>query len=497
MWTRLLKEWRALRLAWLAATALPCVTLLHPLLWATTPVIFGLCCSFLGATVFGQEWQHGTWPWLLAQPISRRRLWYEKMLVLGVALALALAAFVVVRVASVAPLHPEDAGLTVLFGLVAWATVPALTLLLGNTLAAAVFGPFLPIAVGGLCLFLSRLLIPVLTDALGVGLYAFLFGIGPVIAYCGGMYLLGCRRFARAEALEPVPARRGSLLPISRRIGALLSARRDGLMGNLVRKEFRLHAAGFQLAGALLVASLGVATYRCWGGEDTSACFAPFVLYGLAAPAVIGAVAVAEERQLGMLEWQLCLPPTRGRLWAVKAAVTAAVGLLLLVVLPGSLLAWLLPDLLGGITLQTLANVGLAMLAALGLLALSFLASSLCSSSLRAVLTSLLLFGGVSVLTIAELRWMQASILGEPLREWLSRAVPFAPSIAWLGAWAFALGAPLAWLAIVLALARANYRQNDPRPWWAWTQYAWATASASIVCCLAPVLLVLFYLLPP
>ncbi len=54
---------------------------------------FTLCCLLIGAACFGNEFQWRTMPLLLAQPVPRRRIWNEKMLVLAGALGLGLVFF--------------------------------------------------------------------------------------------------------------------------------------------------------------------------------------------------------------------------------------------------------------------------------------------------------------------------------------------------------------------------------------------------------------------
>src|SRR2546430_16063599 len=85
MQTRLLKELRPLLPAWLLIVS---VTLLPAFLPGWRASEFPVFCLILGcpliaACTFGPEFTHGTLSQLLAQPIDRRRIWFEKMVVLG------------------------------------------------------------------------------------------------------------------------------------------------------------------------------------------------------------------------------------------------------------------------------------------------------------------------------------------------------------------------------------------------------------------------------
>src|SRR5260221_157388 len=87
---RIIKEARALLPAFgvaLLATIVPSV------IWRGDEValfLFAVGCALMAASAFGNEVHGRTLPLLLSQPFSRRRIWFEKMVVLGVALAVCL-----------------------------------------------------------------------------------------------------------------------------------------------------------------------------------------------------------------------------------------------------------------------------------------------------------------------------------------------------------------------------------------------------------------------
>jgi hypothetical protein len=85
---RLWKEARALLPMWAAVAGLIAVPFLlryeQPMDFALGAYWLG--CGLLGPVCMGQEFQHRTMGLLLSQPISRRRLWWEKMGVLCAAM---------------------------------------------------------------------------------------------------------------------------------------------------------------------------------------------------------------------------------------------------------------------------------------------------------------------------------------------------------------------------------------------------------------------------
>src|SRR3954469_4159859 len=79
MRTRLLKELRLVAPAWLLTAVLSFSPALFRLNheWALT--FLGVGCAVIVACSFGSEFSYGTVASLLAQPIDRRRIWFEKL----------------------------------------------------------------------------------------------------------------------------------------------------------------------------------------------------------------------------------------------------------------------------------------------------------------------------------------------------------------------------------------------------------------------------------
>jgi hypothetical protein len=106
----------------------------------------------------------------------------------------------------------------------------------------------------------------------------------------------------------------------------------------LLAKEFQLHQVQFMLAGALAVLHLGVLAARKFGTfEHTSSVkftLEFFWVLWLFLPLLVGGAAVAEERKLGTLEAQLCLPVKRRTQFALKLGVVLLLSVLLGAVMP-------------------------------------------------------------------------------------------------------------------------------------------------------------------
>ena len=85
MQKRLLKEFRLLSPAWVVIAAVTLVPALLPGWRPSEFPVFALVlgCPLIAACSFGPEFTQGTLSQLLAQPIDRRRIWFEKMLLLG------------------------------------------------------------------------------------------------------------------------------------------------------------------------------------------------------------------------------------------------------------------------------------------------------------------------------------------------------------------------------------------------------------------------------
>lgn len=360
----------------------------------------------MGAASFGHEFAHRTLLLALSQPCSRQALWWRKMRVLGVAMA----SVAVVRLAGPL-LHGnsqaifEVAGLTSLgalgFGLL---VAPWFALWSRSTLAGTVFTVALPIVTWQAASLVAVLpyglqnmeSAPVQQAALRLFVLATLaqWGLGPVLSY---------RTFRRLEAIEG----RGRALRLPRFLagaeGIAAGGRRPGKWRLLARKELRLLAPAYLVAGLYLLIGVGHLVLRHVGTDGAPSEVAPSRLGGVALSGLMefttlvyavlvtlltGSLACAEDRHAGTLVWHLAQPLAVWRQWMVKAAVALTVALVLglglpLLLLDGGQVSSLMGNLFGtpGPLAWWLAGVQVVALCTLALYI-----STLTGSAMRAML---------------------------------------------------------------------------------------------------------------
>ncbi len=474
MRTRLWKELRALFVPWLVAILLPLVyvgLLRGSSVWYTLyPFACGLSYLCLCALVFGAEFIHGTMPWLLAQPISRHRLWFEKMGVLTLALGSAVGGHLVVS-RYIEPLRADEAWLPIILAAYIYLATPALALILKNTLAAVVFTPgllwgidFLFFAVVNL--FAGERVLEWRTSSWEIYLLLLPAAILALV-----LFVAGYVRFLRLESREAMTRELGFdwlLWPLERLTRAC--GRQGAWWTSLLLKELRLQRLNFLLALAFVVACFSCVVFQWLWPRQYEPVFGrlPFIIFWIIAPLTIGAVSMAEERQLGLAEWQLTLPPSRWKHWMIKTAVTLGVGGLLLFVLP--LAVWQAMEPRLQLTMfDNPTQVVMTYFACFGGMLLAMYASSLCGSTLRAVLLAMAGLVAIALaqpviattvpvvnlytefylgqeMTIGTRTFVATSSFGVPLTVWLITALCVLIS---------AIG--------LLAFCWSNYLANDAR----------------------------------
>ncbi len=459
---------------------------------------FGVGVLLLSFAPFGQELGLGTFSLLLAQPVSRRRLWLIKTSVLAVALASVFLALFLsnhVRVNSILETMKgtvwqtlfsrpavvgaspsavteglilraiaevrhaafQDSviigGLSVLAALASglWAT-----LLFRQTSVALWFALLVPT---GLSLLVSQVLGIFSEGLVGVGLCVVLG------AYSAAGFLWARRLFLRAEDVQwtggivSLPAR--SAATVKARSSASVPKRRP--IRAMLRKEFQSQQINLILAGGLLLVHLAAIGIRRLGIDYTASHQSvllnqsvllmlesvPFLW--LVMPLLVGSVVVAEERKLGTLEGFLCLPTTRRLQFAVKVAVALLLGVFL-----GGVLPLMIERLLGTYGLRGDASglsVGtrhwstiisapvLSLVGSAGLTVLALYTSTLTRNTLQAVGAAL-----------------GATAIAGVLITVAARPGNIGDVIPWRGVLVGWIGCPVM-TATVLALAYRNYRR--------------------------------------
>ena len=390
------KEFRALLPLW----AVCVVGLLATALDLPLPIrsgaagIYILSCATLGAYAFGHEYVHGTMPMLLAQPIARSRIYLIKLGVLALMIAALRSLLFVV---------PFPEGRSVFASLVvplpilaALFLAPWLTLVTRTPLAGSLFS-----------MSLSAIVL-LIAEWVAVGNYGFTEDANPfkialirwaMLALCAVGAVMGWRTFERLEIAGGGGSR-----------GATAAARREAAVHQpfvrrsplwlLVAKELRLQQITFvvaaMFAGFYLYVALGRPPEVDRG--DATALIAAINI--VVSSLIVGSLASAEERHLGTLDWQLLLPMSAARQWAVKVTVLVALTLFMTIVLP-FVLVWLVPP--GPVRLDrwSLVIPAKAAVVAMVCLTTSLYVSSLVSSGVRALITTLPVL--LAALTITRL----------------------------------------------------------------------------------------------
>lgn len=314
----------------------------------------------LGLASFGQEFALGTFPALMAQPMERRQLWRTKVgLMVGAGLLVWVAYVVAVHFRLEANLRDNLDRFTL--GRQPWVTgSKSLQEMMRDTRNfyhsqfwhAGVGGGVLWILVGVAGGFWSSLLFRQTGAALWfailvpgamlvvseiVGHFAQIdpdfFLIPGLLVYAVAGIVWARRMFFAAQDAQWL----GGVISLNLS-SAKTSSERGGARGRrpltaLLRKEFQSHQVSLIIGFGLFVLHIATLVFRKFSlmSLNSEVRFAveavPFLWLML--PWVIGSTAVAEERKLGMMESQLCLPVTRRRQFAVKFGVVLFLGIVL------------------------------------------------------------------------------------------------------------------------------------------------------------------------
>jgi hypothetical protein len=401
------KEIRALLPTWLAcAVVLALVAVLdQPRAYVAGVLACGFGAIALGALSTGHEYTHRTLTLLLSQPSSRARIFLVKFGVLtGMLLMLGTLAFGVLS--NPAELNAAFADYwklnwarsTVLFLplLCGLCVAPLLTMLCRNPLAGVVFTTVVPASMWVVSkAFALTQYGWIATDAPDIdGFTRTVFWWG-MVGFCMVAALFDWLVFMRLEAIDGRDPEMHRPRWLGGRATTLTAVAADDARQTrdghplwlLAKKELRLQQmtiviAALYTAGWVLVSALAYMV----PGWDEPPLAAVSVLYGALLALLIGSLASAEERHFGTLEWQLLLPLASGTQWIVKAGVTLGMAMLLSFALPALLSV--------GDMRPNPVHAGVIILLTTG----SLYVSSLCTSGLRALVLSVAIVFGVTVL---------------------------------------------------------------------------------------------------
>jgi ABC-type transport system involved in multi-copper enzyme maturation permease subunit len=373
------KEARALFLIW-AGSAAACLA--YALTRAPQLAMPGWLAYFVGSVALaamttGHEYTHGTLPTLLSLPVDRRRLGSAKLLaVMPMLITLGLLALAMGSGRASFERNLVIGALSVLAAvtLAPWLTMVCRSPLAGSVFALGIAGAMQLASLGVVMLWLKlggRPTLPLETigDRVLLVMLAAAAALGAVA---------GWRTFMQLEALDgrdphltwPRWLRSSIVLDEEQRVAP---ARRSRPYWLLVKKELRIQQMSLAVAGINVLIWLATGTFVEPSTESASVMAMVALLYGGLLAILIGALASAEERHMGTLEWQTLLPFAAWRQFAIKTAVALTLSLLL---------AFLLPLLLArGELAITSVHAG----AVLALTLASLVVSSRCQSGLQAV----------------------------------------------------------------------------------------------------------------
>lgn len=427
------KEIRALLPAWFASVCvIGAAVLIGPRSHVLGVLAYGFGSVTLGAQSIGHEYTHRTLTVLLSQPLGRRQLLLIK---LGVLTAMLLTLAVVAWLTLLRPGELEWFFASILFGLF---VAPLLTMLCRNPLAGVVF-------TGAAPMWMSAL-----SEVVSAGV---LWGV--TLGVCVAAAVASWRLFMRLEAIDgrdadvrlPQVLRRWTTAIAAESVDP---ARTRHPVWLLVKKELHLQQMTFAVAGVWAVIWITVsALTQIVPGFVGFPLPVVSILYGALLALLIGSLASAEERQIGALEWQVLLPMSTWKQWAVKVGTTLGLA---------GLLSFGFPVLLAA------GHVGVNAWHACVIIILttgSLYVSSLCGSGLRALIVS-----GMLVLSLL-LSASSAAVF------WSHRASPFALAAVFRSPGAL-LFIPLAGLvALMLWFALENHRSSGQDAGRVARQVAW------------------------
>jgi ABC-type transport system involved in multi-copper enzyme maturation permease subunit len=347
------KEIRLLLPSFLAVLALailaPWFSLKDPdISFAWTPVFIFFGAILLGVDSFGREFSLGTFSSLMSQPIERCKIWRTKITILFFASALVLIAYFISSEilfhhalkmliwkfnpktictdfhnamcgSGAAMLIALTGGLwtTLLFRQVAAAFWITLIVPIGLLmLIAFVISRFAPNSVSDIVISSVLYGTAVIYTIFGFWFAHRLFYSAQDVAWTGGIISFSSWRYFESSSKTSA------------------SVRRQKPFSALLKKEFQLQSISLFCAGALLALHIGVFILRaCYGNfhkNELADVFSEFFwTFWLVMPLVIGCMAVAEERKLGVMESQFCLSVSRRFQFTIKFVLVMVFGVVL------------------------------------------------------------------------------------------------------------------------------------------------------------------------
>ena len=341
--TRLRKEVRALFLPWCGVVILCALPLFHisrSLSEASVAFCY-LGIPMLATLSLGYEFQHRTLSLLLTQPVSRMKIWGEKM---SVTIVAAVSATLIFCYGWRSALQ-HDPNLWVFVGVYLIATVPSATFwtllarsTIGGFLLNGIF-PYIFVLVNREEIFGSN---PSPAPSV-TGLWITAFA---ALCYSGVMLWLGGRMLARFQvsggmAGDDLVMAGSSVMPEA--LVGLFRSRPTGAVLNLIRKELHLLRPVWLISFLSLVYLTLLTTFRFLLLRESAdlhlegvqlVLYTPVILFTPLIAILAGGLSLWEEKTSGTQSWHMTLPVSARRQWLIKLAMAIFTGLVCAVLLP-------------------------------------------------------------------------------------------------------------------------------------------------------------------
>jgi hypothetical protein len=392
-------------------------------------LVAGLGPIVLGSLSIGHEYAYRTLTLMLGQPITRARLFATKAAVLvPMVAAIAVAVFFALPegLERVEGARGQARALLILAPLCGLCLAPALSMLCRSPLAAIVFTIALP-GVVTMAAQIAGTAIHGFRNPRAVNEFAFAVAWPAIALLCLGGALMTWHLFHRLQTLE---GQTELQLPAWLRSEAAARpvARVRGPWNALIRKELRLQQLAYVVAFLYVIGASGI-----WGLQVYAPEFpriqieALSMMYSGLLAILIGAVASAEERQLGTLPAQLLQPIAMWKQWTAKVGTVVGLSLLLTIALPLLVNALIAPPYAIAVSAgpHGMRYLQRAFVPLIILTSGSLYVSSLSSSGIRAMVASMpaIVAGGLvgmiasSMLMRATLRAVRDVVVGSPMAE--------------------------------------------------------------------------------
>jgi hypothetical protein len=309
-------------------------------------VLFAGMIPLLSALPFGIEFQYSTVPMLLTQPILRQQIWKEKVWAAAiVALPAVLIGPLTAQIGDMLSLNwnpflfrdvalePEE--LFILVGLIVAAICSsALWALLARTTLGGTIFSMAVLLVGSLGVYgLSERFASTESHRFTVLCLSLCGVYSSATLYLGRRVFLGLQGRERRATLG---TEREATTELSSKLRWLRS-RPEQRIRNLVRKELILLKPVLIAAAVFVLCWIASLLLLLFPGKRDDFPLASGLVTGLYVPFIAmmaGACGLAEERRLGLSEWNLTLPISASAQWLVKLVVALSVAIVLGLVLP-------------------------------------------------------------------------------------------------------------------------------------------------------------------